>query len=59
MAGAKRRSPVKGPLMTFALMIGSVVAVGAVAHIFDSRQKTEQPVPAAVASDAAHQVSRQ
>jgi hypothetical protein len=59
MAGAKRRSPVKGPLLTFALMLGSVAAVTAVAHILDSRQKSEQTAPTAVASDTSHQVTRQ
>lgn len=33
-----RRSPVKGPLLTFALMIGSVAAVGLIAHYYDSHQ---------------------
>ena len=33
---AKRRSPVTGPLLTFALMVGSIVAVGAIAHVVDS-----------------------
>jgi len=59
MAGAKRRNPIKGPLITFALMLGSIAAVTAVAHIIDSRQKAEQASVTAVASDASHQVSRQ
>jgi hypothetical protein len=49
MAGAKRRNPIKGPLVTFALMLGSVAAVGAIAHIVDSRQKTEQNITEAQA----------
>jgi hypothetical protein len=49
MAAAKRRNPIKGPLVTFALMLGSVAAVGAIAHIVDSRQKTEQNITEAQA----------
>jgi hypothetical protein len=59
MAGAKRRSPVKGPLLTFALMLGSVAAVIAVSNVIDSRQKAEQHTPTAVASDSSHPVTRQ
>lgn len=53
MAAAKRRNPVKGPLITFALMISSVAAVGAIAHIVDSHQKAEQNVPATQAAAGA------
>ena len=35
-----RRSPARGPLLTFALMIGSVLAVVGVSRYFDSHQKT-------------------
>jgi len=56
---AKRRSPVTGPLLTFALMVGSIVAVGAIAHVVDSRQKPAAPAVSAVASDTAQQVTRQ
>jgi hypothetical protein len=49
MAAAKRRNPIKGPLVTFALMLGSVAAVGAIAHIVDSRQKAEQNITEAQA----------
>jgi hypothetical protein len=55
MAGAKRRNPIKGPLITFALMIGSIVAVGAIAHIVDSKQKTAHSAPV-VASESSQQV---
>ncbi len=56
---AKRRSPVTGPLLTFALMVGSVVAVGAIAHMVDSRQKVAAPAVSAVASDSGQQVTRE
>jgi hypothetical protein len=48
-----RRSPARGPLLTFALMLGSVAAVGVIAHYVDSHQKapTEQTVSAS-ASDS-------
>jgi len=49
---AKRRSPVTGPLLTFSLMLGSVVAVGAIAHMFDARQKAAEPTVQAVAASA-------
>ncbi len=39
-----RRSPARGPLLTLALMIGSVLAVVGVSRYFDSHQKTEQTV---------------
>jgi hypothetical protein len=56
----KRRSPVTGPLLTFGLMVASVVAVGAIAHMVDSRQKAEQSQTTAVASDGSQQpVNRQ
>ncbi len=35
-----RRSPVRGPFLTIALMIGSVLAVVGVSRYFDSHQKT-------------------
>ncbi len=60
MAGAKRRSPVVGPLLTFAIMVGSVVAVAAIAHFVDARQKTsEQAATTSVASESVQQVNRQ
>jgi hypothetical protein len=48
-----KRSPARGPLLTFALMLGSVAAVGVIAHYVDSHQKapTEQTVSAS-ASDS-------
>ena len=38
-----RRSPARGPLLTFALMIGSVLAVVGVSRYIDSHQKTTAP----------------
>ncbi len=49
---AKRRSPVTGPLLTFGLMVASVVAVVAISRVFDTRQK-------AAAEPAVHQNTRQ
>jgi hypothetical protein len=46
-----KRSPVKGPLVTFGLMIGSVLAVVAISRYFDTPQKaTPQTVEASVNS---------
>ncbi|TMH76926.1 MAG: hypothetical protein E6H52_05395 [Betaproteobacteria bacterium] len=45
-----RRSPVKGPLLTFALMLGSVAVVVVISRYFDSHQKTAQPEQTAAAS---------
>ena len=57
-----KRSPVTGPLLTFALMVASVVAVVAVSRMLDAHQKpaepTVQPV-AASASDSSHPVNRE
>jgi len=58
MAGAKRRNPVKGPLITFALMVGSIVAVGAIAHIVDANQKPAQSAPVVVSQSAQQVQSR-
>ena len=57
---AKRRSPVTGPLLTFGLMVGSVVAVGTIAHVFDARQRAAETTTQAVtasSSDSSHQPS--
>jgi Tfp pilus assembly protein PilW len=56
---AKRRSPVRGPLLTLALMIGSVVAVGAIEHYLDVRQKAAEQTVSASDSDSSHQSTRQ
>lgn len=40
---AKRSSPATGPLLTFALMIASVAAVGAVARYLDSPKDASAP----------------
>jgi hypothetical protein len=59
MAMKPRRSPARGPLLTFALMIGSVAAVGAIAHYIDTHQKapTQQTVSAS-ASDSSEPTNR-
>jgi len=59
MAMKPRRSPARGPLLTFALMIGSVAAVGAIAHYIDTHQKapTQQTVSAS-ASDSSQPTNR-
>ena len=43
----KRRSPLRGPLVTLALMVGSVAAVVAVANAIDARQKAPQATASA------------
>jgi hypothetical protein len=45
-----RRSPARGPLVTFGLMIGSVLVVVAVSRYFDSQQKTTEPTVSASAN---------
>jgi len=47
---SKRRSPVAGPLLTFALMIGSVAAVGLIAHYIDTHPRSSEPTVAATTS---------
>ncbi len=47
---SKRRSPVAGPLLTFALMIGSVAAVGLIAHYMDTHPRSSEPTVAATTS---------
>jgi Tfp pilus assembly protein PilW len=56
-----KRSPVKGPLLTFALMLGSVAVVVVISRYFDSHQKTAQPeqTVAASANGASASGSRQ
>jgi hypothetical protein len=44
-----KRNPVKGPLVTFGLMIGSVLAVVAISRYFDTPQKA---APQAVQASA-------
>jgi hypothetical protein len=49
-----KRSAVKGPLVTFGLMIGSVLVVVAVARLFDTPQKpAPQTVQASSNGDSA------
>ena len=38
-----KRNPVKGPLLTFGLMIGSVLAVVAISRYFDTAQQKATP----------------
>lgn len=46
-----RRNPAKGPLLTFALMLGSIVAVTAVDRYLEAHRKpAEQSAVAATAS---------
>ena len=49
---SKRRSPIRGPLLTLALMLGSVAAVVAIADAIDARQKTAEPTVAVAPADA-------
>jgi hypothetical protein len=46
-----RRSPVKGPLLTFALMLGSIAAVVAISRYVDSHPE-QKPVDQTVAASA-------
>jgi hypothetical protein len=45
-----RPSPVRGPLLTFGLMIASVMIVVAVSRYFDVQQKAAAPAVSAPAS---------
>jgi hypothetical protein len=54
-----RRSPARGPLLTFALMIGSVLAVVGVSRYFDSHQKTTGQNVSVSASGSASQNTQQ
>jgi len=45
-----RRSAARGPLVTFGLMIGSVLVVVAVSRYFDSHQKTTEATVSASAN---------
>jgi hypothetical protein len=56
-----RRSPVKGPLLTLALMIGSVAAVVAISRYVDSHpnQKPAEQTVAASANSAPPSSPRQ
>jgi hypothetical protein len=47
----KRRNPLVGPLVTVILMISSIVAIGAIAHLIDLR--TRAVAPTVVAAEAA------
>jgi hypothetical protein len=55
-----RRSPARGPLLTFALMLGSIAAVVAVAHFFEAPPQTpDQTVAVSASSTAASTTARQ
>jgi hypothetical protein len=54
-----RRSPARGPLLTFALMIGSVLAVVGVSRYFDSHQKTTGQTVSVSANGSSSQNSQQ
>ena len=48
-----KRSPIRGPLLTFSLMIGSVLLVVAVSRYFDSQHKpATQAVSTSVAAES-------
>ena len=49
----KRPSPIWGPLLTFALMLGSAAAVVAIADHFEPRHKAPQSTVAAAAPTSA------
>jgi len=47
-----RRHPAKGPLLTFALMLGSIAAVNAVDRYLEAHRKPAQPTISASAASA-------
>ena len=49
-----KRHPARGPLLTFALMIGSIAAVNAIGHYLDSHRKPAEPTVAASSSAASN-----
>jgi hypothetical protein len=53
-----RRNPAKGPLLTFGLMIGSVLAVVAISRYFDTPQKASPQTVEASANSASTSSSR-
>jgi hypothetical protein len=48
----KRRSPLRGPILTMVLMLASAGAVVAVGDRIDTRRNTQEPTASAVASNA-------
>ena len=54
-----RRSPARGPLLTFALMVGSVLAVVGVSRYFDSHQKTAPTVSVSASGNSAQSSQQQ
>jgi hypothetical protein len=46
-----RRHPAKGPLLTFALMLGSIAAINAVDRYLEAHRKPAEPTVAASASN--------
>jgi hypothetical protein len=49
---SKRPNPLRGPLLTLALMLGSVGLVVAVATFVDTQPKAPQPTVAATSANA-------
>ena len=54
-----KSSPARGPLVTFALMIGSVGAVIAISRYVDSHPKTPEPTTVSTAASGAPQPNPQ
>ena len=54
-----KRSPARGPLVTFALMIGSVGAVIAISRYVDSHPKTPAPTTVSTAASGNPQPNQQ
>lgn len=53
-----KRNPVKGPLITFGLMIGSVLVVVAISRYFDTPQNATQQSVEASASNGSSSTTR-
>jgi len=53
-----RRNPAKGPLLTFGLMIGSVLAVVVVSRFFEAPQKAATPTVEASTNSSSASSSR-
>ena len=47
----KRRSPLVGPVVTILLMIGSILIIGALAHLIDAHAKTAVPTDVAIEAE--------
>jgi len=53
-----KRNPVRGPMLTFGLMIGSVLAVVAISRYFDTPQKAAPQTVEASANGGSDSSSR-